>query len=273
MLRRTDNRTEQSMIEIGFQDNHETLAAETITITVRQPWAALIVCGQKQFETATLPPPSSFIGQRIAIRAAWQRPLGQIGKAAEKEAQDALREAALGELRYGAVIGSALLRAAWRSAHGPSQHLKVDIDGEVEGSSLPCPRQIALSRREALLGNFSTGRWLWRLEEPVMARMASGEGDWRSGAIKWFDQRNGFGFIVNDQGGDDIYVNQEALLLADISEPYPGQPIRFRCQRGSKGWKAVELKACETGDARARGECAGPPPSGSVSRQSSPAAR
>ena len=106
-----------------------------------------------------------------------------------------------------------------------------------------------------------------------MAQMASGEGDWRSGAIKWFDQRNGFGFIVNDQGGDDIYVNQEALLLADISEPYPGQPVRFRCQRGSKGWRAVELKACEASDARARGECAGPPPSGPVSRQSGSAAR
>ena len=123
----------------------------------------------------------------------------------------------------------------------------MDIDGEVEGSSLPCPRQIALSRRKALLGNFSAGRWLWRLEEPVMAQIASGEGDWRSGAIKWFDQRNGFGFIVNDQGGDDVYVNQEALLLADISEPYPGQLVRFRCQRGSKGWRAVELKACEGG--------------------------
>ena len=148
----------------------------------------------------------------------------------------------------------------------------MDIAGEVEGSSLPCPRQIALSRREALLGNFSAGRWLWRLEEPVMAQMASGEGDWGSGAIKWFDQRNGFGFIVNDQGGD-VYVNQEALLLADIGEPYPGQPVRFRCQRGSKGWRAVELKACEASVARARGECAEPPPSGSVSRQSSPAAR
>ncbi len=53
------------MTGIVFQDNHETSAAETITITVRQPWAALIVCGQKQFETTTLPPPASFIGRRI----------------------------------------------------------------------------------------------------------------------------------------------------------------------------------------------------------------
>jgi CspA family cold shock protein len=101
-----------------------------------------------------------------------------------------------------------------------------------------------------------------------LAQMASGGGDWRSGAIKWFDQRNGFSFIVNDQGGDDVYVNEEALLLADISEPYPGQPVRFRCRRGSKGWRAVELKACEAGNVGARGESAGPPPSGSASRQS-----
>ena len=132
------------------------------------------------------------------------------------------------------------------------------------------PQKITLGRREALLGNFGAGRWLWRLEAPIMARMALGEGDWRSGAIKWFDQRNGFGFIVNDQGGDDVYVNEEALLLADISEPYPGQPVRFRCRRASKGWRAVELKACEAGDVVARGESAGPWPSGSVSRQSAP---
>jgi CspA family cold shock protein len=106
-----------------------------------------------------------------------------------------------------------------------------------------------------------------------MAGTVSGEGDWRSGAIKWFDQRNGFGFIVHGQGGGDVYLNQEVLLLADISDPYPGQPVRFRCQRGSRGWKAVELRACEAGDARALGECAAAPLSGSASRQPNPAAR
>ena len=185
------------MIGIGFQDNHETLAAETITITVRQPWAALIVCGQKQFETTTLPPPSAFIGQRIGIRAAWQRPLGQIGKAAEKEAQDALREAALGEPRYGAVIGSALLRAAWRSTHGLSQHLKVDIDGEVDGSSLPCPRQIALSRREALLGNFSAGRWLC--------------GVWRSQSWRRWHRARGIGVQARSSGSISATASASSL--------------------------------------------------------------
>ena len=260
------------MIGIGFQDNHETLAAETITITVRQPWAALIVCGQKQFETTALPPPSTFIGQRIAIRAAWQRPLGQIGKAAEMEAQDALRQAALGELRYGAVIGSALLRAAWRSAHGLSQHLKVDIDGEVEGSRLPCPRQIALSRREALLGNFSAGRWLWRLEEPVMAQMASGEGDGVQARSSGSISATASASSLTTRAATTFTSTRKHCSWRTLASLIPVTGSGF-VQRGSKGWRAVELKACEASGARARSECAGPPPSGSVSRQSGPMAR
>lgn len=39
-------------------------------ITLHQPWASLIACGAKPYETRSFPPPAGLIGRRIAIHAA-----------------------------------------------------------------------------------------------------------------------------------------------------------------------------------------------------------
>lgn len=44
------------------------------------------------------------------------------------------------------------------------------------------------------------------------------------GTIKWYDPAKGFGFIIPDGGGGDVFVQREALLG---DEPLPGDRVTF----------------------------------------------
>lgn len=63
------------------------------------------------------------------------------------------------------------------------------------------------------------------------------------GIVKFFDGSKGFGFIVPEGGGKDIFVNAGAVELAGISELIKGQRLSFETEADPKGaMKAVQLK-------------------------------
>ncbi len=64
------------------------------------------------------------------------------------------------------------------------------------------------------------------------------------GAVKWFDQRKGFGFVT-DQQGRDLFIRFTAISPAIRDRLKPGQPVSFEVVPGEKGPKAINLQLAE----------------------------
>jgi len=55
------------------------------------------------------------------------------------------------------------------------------------------------------------------------------------GKVKFFNDQKGFGFLMPDGGGSDIYVHASALRRSGIPSLAPEQRVRFSTRQGMKG--------------------------------------
>ncbi|RFS82935.1 cold shock domain-containing protein [Actinomadura spongiicola] len=64
----------------------------------------------------------------------------------------------------------------------------------------------------------------------------------RSGRILRFDEVRGYGFIVPDGGGEDVFVHANELL-DDKAAFGPGTAVEFEVTEGERGLKAFAVRA------------------------------
>jgi CspA family cold shock protein len=62
------------------------------------------------------------------------------------------------------------------------------------------------------------------------------------GTVKWYNPDKGFGFIVRDSGGKDIFLHASALNRAGIGELTEGQRVAVDMVEGGKGPEAVSIR-------------------------------
>jgi CspA family cold shock protein len=61
------------------------------------------------------------------------------------------------------------------------------------------------------------------------------------GIVKWFNEKKGFGFIANDEGGD-VFVHFSAIQDSGFKTLSEGQRVKFDVQQSPKGPSAVNVR-------------------------------
>lgn len=64
------------------------------------------------------------------------------------------------------------------------------------------------------------------------------------GTVKWFSEKKGFGFIVPDDGGDDLFVHHTNIAGEGFKSLHEGQAVEYVAGQGKKGPEATEVTPC-----------------------------
>ena len=61
------------------------------------------------------------------------------------------------------------------------------------------------------------------------------------GTIKWFNEKKGYGFIHQADGGDDVFVHYSNIQGDGFKTLSEGQVVEFEVVQDAKGLKAVNV--------------------------------
>lgn len=61
------------------------------------------------------------------------------------------------------------------------------------------------------------------------------------GTVKWFNDSKGFGFIEQENGGEDVFVHFSAIQADGYRSLKEGQRVEFEISKENKGLRAANV--------------------------------
>lgn len=71
----------------------------------------------------------------------------------------------------------------------------------------------------------------------------------QTGIVKWFNNTKGYGFILADNGGGDIFAHYSAIDMDGYKTLKAGQSVQFEAEQGPKGLHAKKIQSVGSGNA------------------------
>ncbi|MFQ5893745.1 MAG: cold-shock protein [Nitrospinota bacterium] len=63
----------------------------------------------------------------------------------------------------------------------------------------------------------------------------------KNGRVKWFNETKGYGFIVPEEGGEDIFVHFSQIAMDGFKTLVEGQLVQFEIVETPKGLQAQNV--------------------------------
>jgi CspA family cold shock protein len=61
------------------------------------------------------------------------------------------------------------------------------------------------------------------------------------GTVKWFSQEKGYGFIIPDDGGEDLFVHHTGIVGEGFKTLDEGEKVSYEVTQGRKGLQAQSV--------------------------------
>jgi CspA family cold shock protein len=71
-----------------------------------------------------------------------------------------------------------------------------------------------------------------------------------TGTVKWFSAARGYGLIIPDRGGEDVFAHYSDITGHGYRLLYAGQKVEFEVAPGSRGPRARRIRRLNPGRKR-----------------------
>lgn len=63
----------------------------------------------------------------------------------------------------------------------------------------------------------------------------------QTGKVKWFNNAKGYGFILSDDGGEDLFAHYSSIQIEGYKTLKAGQAVEFETKPSDKGTHAINI--------------------------------